>query len=78
MIEEFSQGRQSEVVLRLAALPATPLDTILLRRNIDPANIGDTRAVLAENGTPFTADELVRDAFTAKNRYPTPFAPGRW
>jgi hypothetical protein len=78
LIEQFSQEQKSEVVLRLAALPARSLDSILARRGIDAANIGDTRAVLAENGTPFTADELVRDTFTAKNRYPTPFPRGRY
>jgi hypothetical protein len=78
LTEEFSQERKSEVVLRLAALPAAPLDAILVRRNIDPASIRDTRAVLAENGTPFTADELVRDTFTPKDGYPTPFPRRRY
>jgi hypothetical protein len=78
LIEEFSKKRQSEVVLRLAALPADRLDAILMGRVINPSSIAETSAVLAENGTPFTADELVRDAFTPKEGYPTPFSRGRY
>jgi len=76
LIEEFSQESRSETVLRLAALPREPLEEYLLKRGITRESVPETLEVLALDGTPFSAVALVRDTFTPKYRYSTPFP--RW
>jgi hypothetical protein len=78
LIQEFSRENVSEVIFRLAALPSESLDVVLLRRGLNPESIRETRAVLAENGTPFSAAEMVKDTFRPKAGYPSPFPIHRY
>lgn len=69
---------QNEEVLRIAGLPNNSVEVSLIRRGIRPESVADTRSVLAENGAPFSIEEMIEDTFRPKHQYPTPFKPGRF
>lgn len=67
-----------EVVFRLAALLSGPLEDILLRRGIRPESIDEIRAIIDENGTPFSAEDMARDIFTPQYAKSPPFRVTRY
>jgi hypothetical protein len=70
LLAECPRENRTEIVLKLASLPKASIDTVLLRRGIDPASIADAKAVLALAGTPITAKEAVEYAFAGHGSPP--------
>ncbi|MCK1489708.1 RES family NAD+ phosphorylase [Bradyrhizobium sp. 180] len=79
MIEAFKRKTVTgQDVLRLAGLPPSSLDVILLRRGIRPESVAESRRVLEQTAVPFSAEAMLNDTFVAKPQYPTPYPPGRY
>jgi hypothetical protein len=77
LLDEFKRGSRNEAVLKLASLPKSSIEEVLLRRGLDPNSIEDAKAVLALVGTPITPHDVVGYCFT-KHGAPPAFGKGRF
>jgi hypothetical protein len=73
----FKRETKNEVVLKLASLPKSIIEDVLLRRGLDPDSIEDVKAALALVGTPITPQDVVAYSFT-KHGTPPAFGKGRF
>ena len=78
MLENCIVENQPTVVLRLANALRKPITAALLQIGVDPVNLDSTSSKLANAGMPFTAEEIIDDAFRPSRRKPTPFRVSRF
>lgn len=77
MIAEAAQQEMSEPVLRLAALLPATVESVLVKRGIDPDSLDEVKAAIASVGAPFTPEDAVEYAFKGANTNP-PHTVGRF
>ena len=78
MLENCLNGEVQKTVLRLASMPPKSPTVALLERGVNLSNIADTISAVGDVGTPLTINEIVDDAFRARNGKSTPFPVSRF
>ena len=77
MIDGAIQQRVTEDVVRLAAFHTEPLESVLLRRNIEPDSLEDAKEAMAGVSVPLNPDELLDYPFRPRDDDP-PYGIGRF
>lgn len=77
MLDEFERESRNEVVLKLASLPKSTIEEILLKRGLDPGSIEDAKETLAFVGFTTTPQDAIAYSFT-KHGSPPAFGKGRF
>ncbi len=78
MLENCIVDNQPTVVLRLANALRKSKSAVLLQIGVDSANIKSISSKLANAEMPFTAEEIIDDAFRPRRYGPTPFRVSRF
>lgn len=78
LLDNCERSPRSESVHKLASLPADTINSILIRRGIAPENVEEVSLLLANAGSPFTADQVVAYSFERHDDRTPPFGIGRF